>query len=297
MPSTLSRFNLNLHEQLASFGIITPGDAHGTFRMRCPQPACIDKRRHNLSVTVEDNHGVWFCHRCGWSGSTINHITKIEPRAAIKFGNSARDTRQLARALWDRCIPAPGTVVDEYLWDRGITWAVPPAIRCHPGLAYRVDGKVVGAWPAMVTRLDDENGDFCGVSRCWLGGDIFPNAVGKAPVPEPRKILGHAGVAWLGPRDAQAICIGEGVETTLRAVEMPTSREAEMWGDDQPEPWGVTPVAAISATGMRKFTPPPTCRRLFICEDDDPEGREAASALVARCRTLGVRAFLLREAA
>lgn len=67
--------------------------------------------------------------------------------------------------LWAQTRPAPGTLVDLYLRDRCITWAIHPAIRFHPLLPYHHDGRVIGAWPAMVVRLGDPAGDLIGLHR------------------------------------------------------------------------------------------------------------------------------------
>lgn len=49
-------------------------------------------------------------------------------------GADADGKRQFARKLWDVARPAAGTTVDAYLRRRGITMAVPPALRFHPSL-------------------------------------------------------------------------------------------------------------------------------------------------------------------
>jgi hypothetical protein len=64
--------------------------------------------------------------------------------------------------------------------------------------------------------------------------------------------------------------------------------------DDPPEPYGLTPVACICATGLAKFDPPATVRRLFICEDDDPAGRSASAALARRAHEAGVEVSIIR---
>ena len=202
-------------------------------------------------------------------------------------GGKPKDTGYLER-LWWQTRPAPGTLVDLYLRARCIKWAIPPAIRFHPLLPYRDDGVTIGAWPAMVTRLDDADGKLVGLQRLWLDPELNPNAAGKAPIPNglpARKTLGKQGVAWLGRRDVDAIIVGEGIESALSASE---------YGDETWPSWGVTPVAALSAGGLARFAIPPNIRRLFVAEDADDAGRQATRELSRRARAVGVAVTIMR---
>ena len=110
----------------------------------------------------------------------------------------------------------------------------------------------------------------------------------KATLPNglpARKTLGSQGVAWLGRRDVDAIIVGENIDAALAASE---------YGDETWPHWVLTPVAAISATGLARFVIPRNIRRLYISEDADPEGRQATKAVVRTARSSGVRVLILR---
>lgn len=54
----------------SDYGILIPsGKRHGNLKCLCPQ--CHDKRtdKHDKSLSVNLDKGVWNCHYCGWSGS------------------------------------------------------------------------------------------------------------------------------------------------------------------------------------------------------------------------------------
>lgn len=189
--------------------------------------------------------------------------------------------------IWRETIPAPGTLVDLWLSGRGIKWAIPPAIRFHRRLAYHDEGKLIGSWPALVVRLEDDAGELIGVHRTWLDPSITPGAVGKAPLPAgmpARKTLGRQGVAWLGRRDTPALIVAEGVESALAGSQL---------GDEDWPSWGATPVSLISASGFRNFTAPATTRHLFICEDNDRNGIAATRELAKRVASPALKVTIL----
>lgn len=285
----------------------------------------------SLSVKI-DNHrcaGTWYCFETPIGGGVLDLIVR-EGQAKTLFearewltrllGNDpparpvrkiedkheaiAARKRRLAFSIWRETVPAPGTLVDLWLRDRGIRWAIHGNIRCHRMLPYFHDEEQIGKYPAMVVRMDDADANFAGIHITWLspGGD-------KAPVPSPRKMLGTNGIisaAWLARRDVEAVVIGEGVESALSASEL-GGQALPPWGccnvpdsDDHqlqerpPEPWGFTPVVAGNAGNLAKFVLPPTLRRIFISEDNDDEGRRACATLCKRARTAGIHASILR---
>jgi len=64
-----------------------------------------------------------------------------------------------ARSIWTEAKPAPGTLVERYLKQRGITITTPPTLRYHPALKHAATGL---AFPAMV-----------GAVTKWPGGDVI----------------------------------------------------------------------------------------------------------------------------
>ncbi|MBL8668429.1 MAG: toprim domain-containing protein [Rhodospirillales bacterium] len=236
--------------------------------------------------------------------------TPILPSAPAPHGHDDvgdQRRRNAARSIWRETRPAAGSVVDLWLAARGIRFAIPSMIRHHPALPYRQHGREIGRWPAMVVRMDDPAGNFSGAHRTYLDGEATPNSVGKAPVEPARMMLGNAGIAWFGRRDADGIIVGEGVETVLSASEL-GGASLPLWGcsdvpDDKkprpganvpPEPYGLTPVACFTAGGLASFEPPVAVRRMFICEDADPAGRGATAKLAAKAQGRGIAVNTLR---
>ena len=83
---------------------ITLRRPHGEQHVRCPSPACADKRSPSLSANPDK--GVFVCHRCGWSGRVGSasdwlgdQLERIQK--ADRERDKARDTAASnARALW-----------------------------------------------------------------------------------------------------------------------------------------------------------------------------------------------------
>lgn len=209
------------------------------------------------------------------------------PEHAPRPAAAPNRNREHALRIWSETQPAAGTAVDLWLRARGIRFAIPAAIRYHPVLPYRDAGRTLGTWPAMVVRMDDPAGRFLGVHRTWLSADFTPDPVGKATVRTQRMALGELGAAWLGPRDARAIIVAEGIETALAASELHNG------SDDPPEPYGLTPVACFTAGGLARFEPPPTVKRVFVCEDADEAGRKATASLAETARRRGCSVTIL----
>ncbi|WP_127078416.1 DUF7146 domain-containing protein [Rhodomicrobium lacus] len=128
-----------------------------------------------------------------------------------------------ARAIWDECVPARGTLVEVYLRWRCINldameavygFLIPASLRFHPALEYhRQDVHHVG--PAMVGAILTRDRDFAGVHRTWLA----PDGRGKARLPKAKLALGNVwgSLGFLTPFAADAI-MGEGYETTLSVM-------------------------------------------------------------------------------
>ena len=73
---------------------------------------------------------------------------------------------------------------------------------------------------------------------------------------------------------------GEGIETMLSLRQVAPTLPA---------------VAALSAAHLAALILPPTCRRLYIAEDDDPAGRNGADQLASRAMAAGIEAFRIRS--
>ena len=197
---------------------------------------------------------------------------------------------EAARRLFAVSKPIAGTLAEAYLRRRGIHHQHDAALRFHPRCFYRSDDPRQSdrheAWPALVAAVTDLDGAITGVQRTWLD----PAGIGKAPVPTPRRAMGHllghaVRFGTVEPAQAQAgvtargvMIAGEGIETvlSLRRV-LPAMPLA----------------AALSAGHLAALLFPPELRRLYIARDDDQPGRWATERLTARAREAGVEAIVL----
>ncbi|MBM3773422.1 MAG: virulence-associated protein E [Acidimicrobiia bacterium] len=178
--------------------------------------------------------------------------------AELPADDAAR--RRAALSIWDAARPAPGTLVQTYLFARKLDGCVPDALRFHPSLRHPGGH----AWPAMVALVTHGvTGAPLAVHRTFLAAD----GCRKAPVAPAKMMLGpcRAGVVRLGVPMTR-LMVGEGIETSL----------AGMFATGEPV-W-----AALSASGMTALALPPTIRDVIILADGDEAGEAAAQTAAAR---------------
>jgi hypothetical protein len=190
---------------------------------------------------------------------------------------------EAALRLFASAKPIHGTIAGTYLRSRGIMEVRGlKALRFHPNCFYRArEDAPRETWPALLAAVTDLRGTVSGVLRTWLARD----GSGKAPVATPRRAMGHLlgngvrfGTAQAAPALAGVIAAGEGLETmlSLRCV-LP----------DMPM------IAALSATHLAAFVPPPGLRRLYVARDNDRAGQRAAEMLAARAGADGIEVLVL----
>jgi putative DNA primase/helicase len=169
------------------------------------------------------------------------------------------------REAWDFLYVAvkarAGKPVD-YLRGRGIN-IVPPGAMILPA---QKSGSLCGKnLPAMVCPITDGS-ELLGAQVTWLTRDCKTKAGGSTP----RKFYGSTkgGYVHLSIIDPdKPLIIGEGVETTLSAMQL-----ASLPG-----------IAALSATNMPAVKVP-QCKGVIIAADNDEAGRKAASQLADNLR-------------
>ena len=96
---------------------------------------------------------------------------------------------EAARRLFRAGVSIKGTHAEAYLRARGITAPLDGMpLRFHPRLWYRRDSNSGReSWPGLLAAVTDARGRITGVHRTWLDR-IRPD---KAPLPDPRRALGH----------------------------------------------------------------------------------------------------------
>ena len=193
---------------------------------------------------------------------------------------SSHDPVISARRLFAAAQPIPGTLVETYLRNRGITALHETgSLRFHPHCYYRADAHgPTQPLPAMIAVVTDLMGRIMGIHRTWLA----PDGSDKAAVATPRRAMGHLleHAVRFGVAD-DVMAAGEGIETilSLRCV-LPSLAIA----------------AALSAAHLAAIAFPPGLRRLYIVRDTDLAGDRARDTLIARANAAGIEAIVLSPA-
>jgi putative DNA primase/helicase len=200
--------------------------------------------------------------RRGLMGSAGEH--RPTSAAATRTGQDDNKTRriQAARRIWNAAREARASPVAPYLAGRRITIPVPTSLRYAPAMR-RLDGT---EGPAIVSRVDDVDGQLIGIHRTWLYRDA-----GGIWRRRDRASLGPigGGAVRLAPA-AETLMIGEGLETCLSAMQAT----------------GMPAWAALSTSGMPALIPPPIVRTIIILADHDRSGAAERAAYVAADRWL-----------
>jgi len=153
-----------------------------------------------------------------------------------------------------------GDPVDLYLKNRTGIQTIPRCIYFHHSLVYRHEANLITRHPAMIATVTDGNGHPVAIHRTYLTA-----CGGKATVPEPKKVLGRlpvsSAVRLFNP--GASMGIAEGIETALSASLM----------------FNIPTWAAISASGLERWTPPQETTNVTIFGDNDIGGTGQKSAL------------------
>jgi phage/plasmid primase-like uncharacterized protein len=229
-------------------------------RWRAPCPAHGGKHL-NLSVWEgEDGYARFKCfsHHC----TTAEIVAALEgmPAQPCSFqpamGNaraSDQERAEWARTIWRQARPAPGTLVDDYLFGRGLIGSVPAAIRFHPALKHP-SGLY---FPAMVAAVEDLDGNIVAIHRTFLK----PDASGKAEVEPAKMALGSVkgGAVHLSACAAELV-ICEGIETGLSILQ---ATGFHVW-------------AALGSANLGQLEMPASVCEVIIAADHDEPGIYAA---------------------
>ncbi|MGZ9103374.1 MAG: DUF7146 domain-containing protein, partial [Rhodoplanes sp.] len=221
-----------------------------------------------------------------WLGGEERSTRRISETPTRKL-----HTGQLARRLWNESRPAPGTLTDLYLEARRIHCAIPPSIRHHPAVEYWHAGKLLGVFPAMLAVVTDlRAGEFRGLHRTYLQPDIDANPAGKLALNDhagnslkPKLSLGVIagnGIVLGGLSRRHVVFVGEGIETTARAVSL-TGRGG---------------IAAVSAGNMARLRLPDSARLVYILVDPETAGERGSREAAQRWCREGRKVYLVDPA-
>lgn len=254
-----------------------------------PCPVCQpERRRDQNALTLRDGGGGRLLLSCKKAGCGFRDILAaagvvpgdytppapetIAQREAERRAEAGKRERQ-ALALWREAQPIGNTLAEVYLREaRGITCALPEALRFHPECWH---GPTARRYPAMIAQIDGAEG--FAVHRTYLALD----GLGKAKVDPAKAMLGAtAGGAVRLSEGAGPLVVAEGIETALSLACGLLRGPATTW-------------AALSTSGVRALRLPTRPGRLTIATDGDDPGRTAGYDLASRAAALGWRVSLL----
>lgn len=179
----------------------------------------------------------------------------------------ARPTQRVRSLLREACLVEDCEPARRYLQSRGL-WPLPPMhkLRAHPSVDYWQEGERVGHHPALITAIRDLSGQVVTSHVTYL-----EERGAKITHHDPRKILspmhGRVGCAVrLMHFEDGALGIAEGIETAFSAAAI----------------HGMPVWAALNATLLAKFEPPPEATHVVIFADRDIAGIGAAATLMQR---------------
>jgi hypothetical protein len=198
-------------------------------------------------------------------GAEVLAKKEFKPSTARLKDDRAERMKKIGWAwkIWEKTIPAAGTLVEMYLRARGLGGVeIPNCIRFSSKLW---NSEKECPMPAMVTMISDPVGGFCGIHRTYLK----PDGSSKADLKYAKMGLG----AWQGGYarlfDAGSkLAIGEGIETMLSIRK--SCPDVPVW-------------AALSLGNMGAPVPKEV-KELIVCEDgDNKDPDQAEKVFLNRC--------------
>ena len=186
---------------------------------------------------------------------------------------TAHVRRAVAAALWAQGRPiSAGALAATYMRRRAVRR--PPldlaALRSHPDAPVSVYRPGLARQAALLAAVSDRDGGLTAVEVTYLD----PNGRRASRLRLPRKTIGvlPAGSAVRLDEAAGELLVAEGVFTALSAGER----------------FGLPAWALLSATNLRRWSPPEGVRRVLIAADRGRAGEAAAAELCNRLQALGV---------
>lgn len=225
----------------------------------------------------------------GWKKTAGVYRSKVpspksQPGAIAKIEHDRQVRERINASTWNHAHPLQAqSPVGLYLRQRGLVLnGYPDALRMA-ALPYYDCGIETGRFPAMLGAVTDQHGRLLSLHRTFLSFDGY-----KAPVPQPKKLMGTSGpltgvsIKLYPPQIINGkltLGVAEGVETALAC-------------------WlgaGIPTWSCISAGGMKSFAWPVGLESLVIFADHDAKGigQAAARELAARAAAAGLEVRVL----
>lgn len=244
------------------------------------------------SFTIYEGGARFHCFGCGATGDVLDFVQRAYgvalPEAARMLGAGdvptlerpspeffraiKSDTIGAARAIWQRAVPAAGTLAETYLRSRAIVPPYPPALRF-----LRLRCGELGPLPCLVCAVHDPCGEVAGIQRIYLAD----NGQGKADLPSPKRSLGQVkgGAIRLGdPGASGTLAVCEGPETGLSLSAM---LDAPVW-------------VSAGASFLPAMQFPPDVRSIVIGADNDRAGQASAAQAAQSFADRGLSVRVIR---
>ncbi|MGI8896486.1 MAG: DUF7146 domain-containing protein [Casimicrobiaceae bacterium] len=252
-----------LLDKLSDAGLELRRTREGENRTTCPRCAR-GPSDDALAVRIQGDRACWLCHRCQWSGATSANDDNGRhwKSPLLPIPAKPREAYELARAIWNECVPLDGTAGADYLHQRACAFPGRYAdLRFHASLFCT---RAARRLPAIVCRVSTAVGNRgVGIHRIFLdpaGSDraIAKMRLGSADDPVCIRLFADEDISY-------GLAIAEGVETALAAARL----YAPVW-------------ATIDAGQMAKFPVLAGIETLTIFADHDPAGLRAARECASR---------------
>jgi hypothetical protein len=221
--------------------------------------------KNALAITQTRDRTLFRCHagcsqRALWNAISDNDMQAANP--SVPASRRTCGSEEYARLLWDKSLPAAGTLVARYLKEREISGPLPAALRYLPE---HLHSPTNTKWPVMLASVIDIARGLKAVHRTYLDRD----GSRKAPLQPERMTLGKVSGFACHLADAdERLAIAEGIETAF-AFQLLT---------------GIPTWAALSAGGIRTLILPPlpAAQVVTIAADSDEPGIRAANFAAER---------------
>lgn len=239
-----------------------------------PCPVCQgERRRGQNALTLSDGDDGRLLAHCKKSGCDFVDIisalglrrggyTAPAPHEMATRKREAERERRKAldrcRKIWDHAAPLTGTKGGAYLRSRGINLPLPDSLRWRADILHSPSGRWTSA---MVAKVEPTGG----LHRTFFLADGSREKLMLGPC---------SGGAVRLASGTGALLVGEGIESTLSALQLLGQPTASAW-------------AALSTSGMRGLVLPERPGQLIVAVDGDPPGRAAGSDLAERASALG----------
>jgi Toprim domain len=262
--------NIGHDLDLESYAQLLGGEVDGDFIL-CPSPGRpADDRSCYVRINKDGRPYIYDVE-----GSLGAAYAYVRERLKLAPPRPGRDYTRAALDILSETVPAAGTLVERYLRKRALTLPIPACLHFHPSLWHSGDK---ANWPGMVAERADVEGYVFAIHRTYIAHD----GRGKANVDPVRMDLGRCeGSAIRLAPIADEMMIGEGIETTLSAMQM----------------YRLPGWAAGSAPMLRKLSLPAAVRSVILLVDNDSAGENASWEAAQRWLGEGRRVRIARSKA